>query len=66
MALKRRAHTSAVGSKMRNARERVGGRGGVRRSLGVRPAGAAIGADLGGSSKYLSENPKTEVEKGFV
>ena len=34
----------------------VGGRGGRRRRPGASPVGAAVGADLGGSSKYSSEN----------
>ena len=37
--------------------QRVGGSRRWRRRLtGVNPAGAAVGADLGGSSKYSSEN----------
>lgn len=37
------------------------------RLVAVRLAGAASGADLGGSSKYLVElSPKTEVEKGSM
>ena len=37
------------------------------RPVAVRLAGAASGADLGGSSKYLVElSPKTEVEKGSM
>ncbi|KAK8670575.1 hypothetical protein V6N13_037193 [Hibiscus sabdariffa] len=33
-----------------------GGRGGRRKTRGVSPGGAAVGADLGGSSKYSNEN----------
>ena len=34
-------------------------RGGVRGSrLGANPGGAAVGADLGGSSKYSGETPE--------
>ncbi|KAI3664158.1 hypothetical protein L6452_44856 [Arctium lappa] len=32
------------------------GRGGRCKTLGVSPGGAAVGADLGGSSKYSNEN----------
>ncbi|KAK8634850.1 hypothetical protein V6N13_022730 [Hibiscus sabdariffa] len=32
------------------------GRGGRRKTRGVSPGGAAVGADLGGSSKYSNEN----------
>ncbi|KAK8616821.1 hypothetical protein V6N13_116791 [Hibiscus sabdariffa] len=32
------------------------GRGGHRKTRGVSPSGAAVGADLGGSSKYSNEN----------
>ena len=55
MALKRAAYTSPTTA---NAMpRRVGGRGGLLRSLaGVSLGGAAFSADLGGSSKYSNEN----------
>src|SRR3954462_6530913 len=34
----------------------VGGRGGRCKTRGASPGGAAVGADLGGSSKYSNEN----------
>ena len=36
--------------------QEVGGRGDGVERLGVSPSGAVPGADLGGSSKYSSEN----------
>ncbi|KAK8670583.1 hypothetical protein V6N13_037201 [Hibiscus sabdariffa] len=37
-------------------RQQDGGRGGRRKTRGVSPGGAAVGADLGGSSKYSNDN----------
>ena len=34
----------------------VGGHGGRRKTRGASPGGAAVGVDLGGSSKYSNEN----------
>ena len=34
----------------------VGGRGGRCKIQGASPGGAVVGADFGGSSKYLNEN----------
>ena len=50
---------------------RVGGsRQCAQKGLGVSLPGAAVGADLGGSSKYSSEaledSDSTDVEMGFV
>ncbi|KAK8659444.1 hypothetical protein V6N13_029645 [Hibiscus sabdariffa] len=44
----------AVGARTRP--RRVGGHDGRRKTRGVSPGGAAVGADLGGSSKYSNEN----------
>ena len=54
MALKRATHTSPAAVALRH--RRVGGRGGREEALGVSLGGAASSADLGGSSKYSSEN----------
>ena len=60
MALERLAYTRPL-QQLSNAKkvklQRVGGSRRWRRRLtGVSLAGAAVGADLGGSSKYSSEN----------
>ena len=47
-------------------RQRVGrSRGWRRRLLGVNLAGAALGADLGGSSKYSREDLEDRCGEGF-
>ena len=54
MALKRATYTPPPRADAMP--RRVGGRGGPSdEALGVSLAGAAVGADLGGSSKYSSE-----------
>ncbi len=54
MALKLCTYTSPPGA---NAKlRRVGGRGGGGEAQGVSPCRTALGADLGGSSKYSNEN----------
>lgn len=65
MALKRRAYTRPSGQRWRSVGARVADRREVPTSrrvaavsaegLGAGPSGAAVGADLGGSSKYSSE-----------
>jgi hypothetical protein len=58
MALERLAYTRPLQQQQRKVKlQRVGGSRRWRRRLtGVSLAGAAVGADLGGSSKYSSEN----------
>ena len=57
MALERLAYTRPLPHFYKVMRQRVGGSRRWRRRLtGVSLAGAAVGADLGGSSKYSSEN----------
>ena len=54
----------AVGA---SARPRlVGGRGGRCKTRGASPGGAAVGADLGGSSKYSNENFEGQEGKGSM
>ena len=55
----------AVGRRMRNKPRRVGGRGGRGEALGASPGETAAGADLGGSSKYSSENFEGRSGEGF-
>ena len=54
MALKRTTYT--LPSKLRVILQRVGGRDGRGEARPVRGSVAAFSADLGGSSKYSSEN----------
>jgi hypothetical protein len=57
MALERLAYTRPLPHTCQVKQQRVGGSRRWRRRLtGVSLAGAAVGADLGGSSKYSSEN----------
>jgi hypothetical protein len=58
MALERLAYNRPLQQQQRKVKlQRVGGSRRWRRRLtGVSLAGAAVGADLGGSSKYSSEN----------
>ncbi len=70
MALKRRAHTQPLnhrGMLVMSARiQRVGGSWWCAlKGLGVGLPGAAISADLGGSSKYFGEAPKDRSGEGF-
>ncbi|KAK8531557.1 hypothetical protein V6N13_099055 [Hibiscus sabdariffa] len=54
MALKRVTYTRPSGQGP--GPDELEGRGGRRKTRGVSPGGAAVGADLGGSSKYSNEN----------
>ena len=54
MALKRRAYTEPPSQV--TTRRRVGGRGGRDAAFGASLGETAPSADLGGSSKYSSEN----------
>jgi hypothetical protein len=54
MALKRRTYTLPLAADAMC--ERVGGRKGCAEAWGVSPSRTALGADLGGSSKYSNEN----------
>jgi hypothetical protein len=70
MALKRRAHTrplSHSGFLVKSARTQRVGRSWwcALKGLGVGLPGAAISADLGGSSKYFGEAPKDRCGEGF-
>ena len=70
MALKRRAHTQPLshrGFLEKSARtQRVGGSWRCAlKGLGVGLPGAAVSADLGGSSKYFGEAPKDRCGEGF-
>ena len=69
MALKRPTYTRPLGQSRRFAvptPQRVGrSRGWRRRLLGVNLAGAARGADLGGSSKYSREALEDRSGEGF-
>ncbi len=69
MALKRPTYTRPLGQSRRvdaPTPQRVGrSRGWRRRLLGVNLAGAARGADLGGSSKYSREALEDRSGEGF-
>jgi hypothetical protein len=70
MALKRRAYTrplSQRGILVISARTQRVGRSWwfALKGLGVDLPGAAISADLGGSSKYFGEAPKDRCGEGF-
>ena len=66
MALERATYAGPSGQRVRNARpRRVGGRVGGVEAWGASPRGAALGADLGGSSKYTNENFVDRSGEGF-
>ena len=68
MTLERRAYTEPsrrYGHTVRYAATSRKAAAACAEALGVSPSGAAVGADLGGSSKYSNENFEGRSGEGF-